>query len=637
MPSPVEEIKERLDIVELVSPYVALKKSGKSYKGLCPFHTEKTPSFYVFPDKGNYHCFGCGANGDIFTFLMKTENLEFPEALRTLAERTGVVLVPRQVTAAEDQARERLRQINAAAAQFYHNLLLNSSQAQGARDYLVRRGVNAETIVSWELGYALDQWTVLLDHLTGRGYALDELAAAGLVVEKDHLTGRGGGHYDRFRHRLIFPIRDQKGNVTGFGGRALGDEEPKYLNSPQTLIFDKSGSLYGIHQAREAIRRAQQAIIVEGYMDVLIAHQMGINTVVASLGTALTDKQVSILKKLTTNLVLALDADVAGDEATLRGLEVARGALDYKAIPVPTWKGLVRFEYKLDANIHILSLPRGKDPDEVMLESRQLWQELVDGAEPVVDFYFRAVAGRHDLSRPKEKAQAVEELVTIIREIGDPVVESHYVQRLAQLVGVEEKVIASALARAKRVRRPAGAGEELLSLLAPAAQSEEYCLALLLQAPGILAERPDLAPEDFTDPENRQIFEILRGFAYRGEMPAPEVLRERIDQALLPRVGVLIQRSASLPPAEDEQLRAGFVDCVRTLRRYGLREREAQLGALLAEAEEDPEERAHLQRMVNLLLLEEMELLLEDPSLQANPEEGERIAGQIANLRRQLQ
>lgn len=631
MPSPVEEIKERLDIVELVSPYVALKRSGKSYKGLCPFHTEKTPSFYVFPDKGNYHCFGCGANGDIFTFLMKIENLEFPEALRTLAERTGVALVPRQVTAAEDQARERLHQINAAAAQFYHNLLLNSSQAQGARDYLVRRGVNPETIVSWELGYALDQWTVLLDHLTGRGYALDELAAAGLVVEK-----QGGGHYDRFRHRLIFPIRDQKGNVTGFGGRALGDEEPKYLNSPQTPIFDKSGSLYGIHQAREAIRRAQQAIIVEGYMDVLIAHQMGINTVVASLGTALTDKQVSILKKLTTNLVLALDADVAGDEATLRGLEVARGALDYKAIPVPTWKGLVRFEYKLDANIRILSLPRGKDPDEVILESRELWQELVDGAEPVVDFYFRAVVGRHDLSQPKEKAQAVEELVTIIREIGDPVVESHYVQRLAQLVGVEEKVIALALARAKRVRRPAGAGEELSSLLAPAAQGEEYCLALLLQAPGVLAERPDLSPEDFTDLENRQIFEILRGFAYRGEMTTLEALRERVDQALLPRLEALFQRSASLPPAEDEQLRAGFVDCVRTLRRCRLREREAKLRALLVEAEEDPEERARLQRMVNLLLLEEMELLLEDPGLQANPAESERIAGQIADLRRQL-
>ncbi|MCL5265876.1 MAG: DNA primase [Chloroflexi bacterium] len=441
--SVINEIKDRLNIVDIVSPTVDLKKMGRNFKGICPFHAEKTPSFIVFPDGGNYHCFGCGANGDILTFVMKTQGLDFGEALQLLAQRAGVKLPERrQEAAVEDQKRDRLREINSAAAQYFNHLLLRTEAGKAAREYLERRGIAGSTVETFQLGYSMDSWSASSQYLSGKGYKPAEIVEAGLVVTKDN-----GDHYDRFRGRLMFPIRDNRGNVIGFGARALDDSQPKYLNSPQTAIFDKGASLYGIDQAQRSIRDTDRAVIVEGYVDVLISHQCGIKNVIASLGTALTERQVGILKKLTKNLVLALDPDAAGDEATLRGLEVAKQVFDKKAVPVPTWRGLIRYEYKLDADIRIITLPRGQDPDEVIRENAEQWQWLVDRALPIIDYYFNVVTSRLDLSEAKGKSAAVEQLLPVIKELRDKVEQAHYLQKLANLVQVSERSLEMRLSR----------------------------------------------------------------------------------------------------------------------------------------------------------------------------------------------
>ncbi|HUX88969.1 MAG TPA: DNA primase, partial [Chloroflexota bacterium] len=315
---PIAEIKARLDIVDVVGRKVALKKSGQTFKGLCPFHSEKTPSFIVFPDKGNFHCFGCGANGDVFGFVMKTENLDFPEALRQLAAQAGVELKSRTTTEGGDRRRNQLIDVLEQATLFFQQAL-RRPDGQAALKYLADRGLKVDTIDRFRLGWAPDSWDGLFKYLSGKGIGADLIVGTGLAAERET-----GGYYDRFRGRVVFPICNERGELMGFGGRTLGENHPKYLNSPETELFDKGGTLYGIDQARAAIRTVQRVIIVEGYVDVLIAHQSGIKEVVASLGTALTERQVGILKRLTRTVVLALDSDSAGDEAVLRGLEVAR-------------------------------------------------------------------------------------------------------------------------------------------------------------------------------------------------------------------------------------------------------------------------------------------------------------------------
>jgi len=319
--SQIDEIKNRLDIVEVISAYVPLKKAGRNYKGLCPFHVEKTPSFVVFPDSDGWHCFGaCSTGGDIFSFIMKKENLDFGEALRLLADKAGVPLEERRPEQAEKESRlDKLRDLNAVTASFFNHHFVASSQAGAARDYVESRGLNDDTIERFEIGYALDEWDALLGYLKKKGYSEEVILEAGLIIERE-----SGGYYDRFRNRLVIPIRDRRGRVIGFGARALDDSLPKYLNSPQTPLFDKSSVLFGLDKALRAIRSRNEVIIVEGYMDVLTAHQYGIDNVIASMGTALTEKQLRELSRSTSRFILALDSDAAGDQATLRGLHLIR-------------------------------------------------------------------------------------------------------------------------------------------------------------------------------------------------------------------------------------------------------------------------------------------------------------------------
>ena len=599
----VDEIKNRIDIVDFLAAYVPLKKAGRNYKGLCPFHSEKTPSFIVFPDTQGWHCFGaCATGGDIFTFLMKRENLDFAEALRILAQRAGVELQPlTPAKAAEQERDERLFGINEAAAEYFNNLLLSSGEGERARAYLLRRGVTQESWKAFQIGYALDDWHALQNHLRGRGYAHDELAHLGLIIQREG----GEGYYDRFRGRLMFPIRDIRGKVIGFGGRVLDASEPKYMNSPQSPLFDKGAVLYGIDQARGPIRAANQAVIVEGYMDVIMAHQHGIRNVVASMGTALTETQLRTLARLCKRFALALDADTAGSHATLRGLETARATLDRDVKPVPVGPGLIRFESSLKVDLRIVTLPPGKDPDEVIRESTDVWAELLARAVPLTDYYFQIVTAELDITTAKGKSDAVERLKPILQDIGDAVQRHHYIQRLARLVHMDERALAEILgppARPAAKARAKPEGEIPVPGRAERATYEDYILYLISRMPRLVPDvQNSLAeaglqpphPEEFRDPRSRALLEqtwqpLSQGRPWEEVHAAlPEMM-----QAYLAELG---ERLASLPPLQDEQVRKEALDALLRLRQRRLQESLAELRFLCQDAEEQKDEEALIQ------------------------------------------
>ncbi|TAK33866.1 MAG: DNA primase [Chloroflexota bacterium] len=526
--SAIEEIKERIDIVELVGQYTQLKKSGRTFKGRCPFHNERTASFVVYPDDWSYHCFGCHVHGNGFDLMMSLEKLSFSEALQRLAERAGVAVTPRR-SKEEDASRQqidRLRQMHEATAQYYHHLLLNSSQASAARAYVEKRGFLEATVKQFQLGYAPASWEALLGYLHERGYGEEELLRGGLVVSRE-----SGGCYDRFRDRLIFPIRDRDGHMLGFGARALDNSVPKYLNSPQTPLFDKSAILYGIQLARPFMEKQNQVIIVEGYVDVITAHQHGVQNVVAAMGTALTERQVGILKRLTKSVVLALDADAAGEGATLRGLDVARGALDQKVVPVPTWRGIIRYTRALDADIKIAALPRGQDPDDVIRADPTTFTRLIDQSLPIMDFLLTTKTADLDLSRSRDKAKAAERLLPYIGDLPDPVEQAHYRQRLARLLQVDERALEQAARQsadesAAGKGRPATREQAQPAMTSPGDAQEEYCLALLLQRPTLKPWLLQIRAEEFRQVENRQLFFALK------EVRQIEKLREDLDPVL---------------------------------------------------------------------------------------------------------
>ncbi len=443
--SVIQEIKDRLDVVTVVGRYVPLKKAGSSYRGLCPFHSEKTPSFHVFPHSGTWKCFGCGAGGDIFTFVEKKENLPFPDVLRMLAKEAGVQL--REQKPEVRDAMQRLRQLHSEAVSWFQSQLLTGKEGQRARDYLARRGVNQETIEAFQLGYARDGWEHLIGHLKSKGFSLETIIKGGLAIPRDT-----GGAYDRFRGRLIIPIRDAQARVIAFGGRILGDGEPKYLNSPQTPIFDKSQVIFALDMAKRAIRAKDQVVLVEGYMDVISAHQRGFKNVVAAMGTAITPQQIKILSRYSRNFVFALDADAAGARATWRGVQVVQETLSSRGLLIPTSRGF-RSEKRMLAEVGIAIMPEGQDPDDVVRQDPELWRALIENALPVVDYTIAQTAKRLDLTTAAGKSQFVQELLPTLTKIGDPIQRRHYIGKVASLVQVRESDIEAALAQFERNER----------------------------------------------------------------------------------------------------------------------------------------------------------------------------------------
>ncbi len=593
--SVTDEIKNRLDIVDFIGNYVSLKKAGRNYKALCPFHAEKTPSFVVFPDSQQWRCFGaCGEGGDIFSFVMKREGWDFPEALRFLAQQAGVELAPPTPEQAQAQeAHERLRELLAEAAHFFQRQLLQAPNAEHARRYVAQRGLSAETIESFGLGYAPASWDATMNRLLEQGYERQDLIDAGLLVVKDD-----GGVYDRFRDRLMIPIHDPRGRVVGFGARALAPEaEPKYLNSPQSPVFDKSSLLYGFPHARRTIRQSETAVIVEGYMDVMQAHQAGFTNVVAQMGTALTEPQLRLLARYANRLVLALDPDIAGQMATDRGREVIErvskeaaqqvsregvwefdtAEREYGARVTPEFdaRGMLRYEGRLGFDIRVAVLPHGKDPDDLIREAPSAWAALVEGALPIVEYAIQKTVEGQNLDDAKVKSHIAARVVPLIEDISDPIERSHYRQRLARLLKVPENTLFPA--RPGRVARPGGrqrprasqpppgppadAGVPRLDV-APTRSREAFCLAALIRHPRLLYEvnrilAEFLAPEqvagalperfahrsgypsdalawtvtasDFAHPEHRRIFETWLAALDQDEVDPVAYLMSALD------------------------------------------------------------------------------------------------------------
>jgi len=521
----IEGIKQRIDIVDLVSQYAALKRAGKGYTALCPFHTERTPSFHVDPARQTWHCFGaCGTGGDIFSFIMKKEGCEFREALNILAERAGVALNQTR-DPQEDARRSRLFDVNDAAAAFFAAVAAATEgpHAQGAaraRAYIAERHLADASVEMFQLGYAPNSWDALIAHLETRGFTPQDAVAAGLAIEGDR------GAYDRFRHRLMFPIRDDRGRVAGFGGRLLpgealgaGDTQPKYVNTSQSPIFDKGAILYGLDRAKDAIRSEGRAVIVEGYMDAIAAHEHGYANVVASMGTALTERQVVLLKRHTHNLVLALDADAAGSDATLRGVQVVAEHMDHEMTPQVNWRGVIRQQETLAADIRVLTMPDGRDPDDVVRGDPALWPQLVAAAKPVLDYLFDAATARHDLAQPRERSAVSSELLPMIAAVSDRVVQSHYLQQLARITQTDEATLRLDMRQPARRQIAPREAEEAPAARAsgPRDKKEEYCLALLFRYPELLAEGLAIDANLFGYSENRALFETWVGWAEGGE------------------------------------------------------------------------------------------------------------------------
>ncbi len=519
----IDEIKARLDIVQYIGEHVSLKKAGRTYKGLCPFHGEKTPSFTVFPESQNWHCFGCGEGGDIFTFAMKREGWDFVEALEALAQRAGVTLAPRgDRTPEQVEQYDRLRALLAEAATYYHHLLLNAPEAQFAREYIQTRQLNDETVRAFTLGYAPNSWDATRRFLQSRGYAEEHIAEAGLMVVREE----EGKRYDRFRHRLMIPIRDGRGRTVGFGARALApDAVPKYLNSPQTPLFDKSRFLYGLDMSRRTIRETETAVLVEGYMDVMQAHQAGYTDLVAQMGTALTETQLEQLGRYARRLILALDPDAAGMKATMRDLEVARG--------------LIRQGGRLNLDIRVLRLPEGKDPDALIREGPDAWRRLIEEALPVAEYVIRQATAGRDLSSPLERERIARELLPILTAAENEVHEYTNLQALARVTRVHEQTLIRWAASQTSPKPPRRTARKEPPPKAAAhvstARQERYCIAALFQRPGMIY-RVDrrlqelglarLNANDFTQPDAREIFtSFLAALAQVAQEPVDYVYR----------------------------------------------------------------------------------------------------------------
>jgi len=426
--SPIDEIKNRLDIVEVIGSYIKLQKAGANYRAICPFHSEKKPSFFVSPARQIWHCFGCSAGGDIFKFIMQIEGVEFGDALRILAQRAGVELKKQSPEYQKLRSeRERLYEICELSSRFFEKQLEESKSGKEAKNYLLDRGITEESIKKWRLGYAPDVWQGLSDFLHSRGYKKEEIEKAGLG-----LTSEQGSFYDRFRGRIIFPIFDLNSQVIGFGGRVFKERDKteiaKYVNTPNTLLYDKSKILYGLDKAKLAIRKNDFCILVEGYTDVIMSHQAGFENVVATSGTALTPYQLKILKRYTENLFLGFDMDIAGDSATKRGIELAQS------------QGF---------NIKIIRLPEGKDAAEIINKNPKEWEKAVGNTKLIFDFYFESAFSRYDKKTPDGKKQISKILLPVIKRIPNQIEKSFWIQKLTKELEVKEEAVLEELKKVK--------------------------------------------------------------------------------------------------------------------------------------------------------------------------------------------
>lgn len=629
--SVIDEIKDRIDIVDLISETVQLRRSGKNYSGFCPFHpNQRTPAFVVFPETGTWRCFGqCNEGGDAFRFVMKKEGWDFPETLRYLAERTGVQLQERtpEAQAVADE-HDHLRGLLEEAVTFYRHHLFNTNAGKLALDYLRnKRGLKDETLEAFDVGFAPNAWDAALEFFTAKGYNPGDLLAAGLVSEREpgaaevnptHL--KKTDLYDRFRNRVMFPIRNERGRMAGFGARILNpDDVPKFLNSPQSSVFDKSRLLYGLNRARKAIRTQDQAVIVEGYLDVIALHQAGFENIVSPMGTALNENHLVLLKKYSRRIILALDPDTAGDKATLRGLQIARQALDRERDPVFDARGLLGYEARLQADIRVCVLPDGLDPDEVVNRDPAEWQQIVEQARPVVIHVMEMLAANQNLDDPKVKNEIAAQVIPLIEDIPSPIERDTYRQRLARLLKVDERSLAETIPRPSRrgrSPRPSSAPQPVSQpqpLKAAAISSyalEMHCLGILLRQPNLLFQvdrnlqaegLARLSADDFEHLDHKAIFSVFQDSIDQDLAEPLNFVLNSLSLSLMEVADNLLEHTSELDPNEDrvlDDLMRGLLD----LRRRKLHQELEYQRFLIEEAQNQGDIKAtqHLHYMVQL-------------------------------------
>ena len=571
--STVDDIRARLDIVDVVSNYVPdLKRSGSSYKARCPFHQENTPSFVVFPTSQIWRCFGgCATGGDMFSFVMRTENTDFMGAMRLLAAQAGVRVEERRERNDDDP----LYGLNDAAQQFFKQSLIAERGAQ-ARAYVEGRHIGEEAAARFGIGYAPSTGSELLRSLSALGFADDLLLRSGLVLRGDD----DAPSRDMFRGRLMFPLRDTEGRIAGFAGRSLDGSDPKYINTPQTSVFDKGRMLYALDRARDAIGAEGEAVVVEGYMDVIAAHENGYRNVVASMGTALTETQVALLKARAQRIVLALDADDAGQEAMLQSLRttwelvgsVAAGRRRTEVLNRPDDISALR----------IALITEGKDPDELIRNDPAQWQRLLADAVPAVEFLIRAEASRLDIGSAQGKSALVERLLPVVFAVPNWAEQERYFSRLAEMVGVPVTTLEAAVGRMQgplrgrqrqRPRQAENGNREVESVFSVAEHDplEERVLALLSQDEELLERVAEVEPDTFVRPENRAVLFALR------EAGTMEGALAQLDGQLADR---LVRHSLeALPPADRKQRNEEWTGCLRRLEERRLRDLKAQEAA----------------------------------------------------------
>jgi DNA primase len=469
----ISEIKDGCSIVEVISDYISLKKSGVNYKGLCPFHAEKTPSFIVNEEKKIFHCFGCGAGGNVFNFFMKFEHLSFPDAVKEAARRAGISLPLRMDEFKSEEKAEgnaELLKINQSASDYFREILHTSKEGERGRKYLVKRGIDKGIAEEFKLGFAPNRWDGLLTFLSDKGILREDLQRLGLVIPRENRKG----FYDRFRNRLIFPIADFKGRVVGFGGRAIEAEEPKYMNSPDSPVYTKGYHVYGLHVSLPSIRKTDQAIIVEGYFDLLSMYQHGIKNVVATLGTALTLHQIKLLKRYTKNLIIIFDSDEAGAKAAMRSLPLF---LDEGISP------------------QMVLLPAGFDPDTfAQKDNGEVMRGKLREPLSLLDVFFGQVFTANDAYSVKGKLKIIEEVVPMVSRIRDRTERELYIQRVSQRLGVKEEIIFQKMKREDRSERSESTGKTLE--LSEARKVEKMMVRLMMYYPQMI---PQIQKEAITD------------------------------------------------------------------------------------------------------------------------------------------
>ena len=546
----INRVRENNDLVEVASEYMTLTRNGDRYTGLCPFHREDTPSFNISVDKQLYHCFGCGVGGNVINFVMSIENLDFVDAVKILADRCGMLMPKEGVkkgVSDEYKLTKRILEINVAAARYYANCL---SKSEKAMEYLKGRGLDSKTVRSFGLGFAPEGWDELAVYLKHKGFEQAVLEKAGLVSRN-----KSGGIYDRFRNRIIFPIIDVRKRLVGFGGRALGDTKgPKYLNYPETPVFYKGSTLYGLNFAKDHIQN-DEIIVVEGYMDVISLHRAGIRNAVASLGTAFTQRQAEVLKRYSSSITIAYDTDAAGQAATRKGMEILKAA---------------------GCKVRILQLPDGKDPDDyIKSHGREEFLKLMEKALPLTDYRIALLEKKYDLADRQDRIEFLKEAVLVLSKLDSELELAEYTRMIAQKTKVYESTIRKEIYRIAgrdnrrsrniygKNRHNSNGGEYSYSVKAANLEAEKNLLILMLKEPKLRADISGrLTGSDFSDALYGRLFEILKSKGNQDSLKEADIVNAFTDQGEVNRVVAMIQQSL---PASGEGIDKLIGDCIHTI------------------------------------------------------------------------